>query len=83
MDRPGVHVLPDPGADLVRLEAVPGVDLVRQEAVQVAPVASVACVVARGVAAAPEDVPQDVPVPVDSKDVLKAVPASDALFSSG
>ena len=83
MDRTGVHLLPDPGADLVRLEAVPGVDLVRLEAVQVAHVAPVACVVARVVVVAPEDVPQDVPVPVAPEDVLKAVPASDALFSSG
>ena len=83
VDRTGVHLLPDPGADLVRLEAVPGVDLVRLEAVLVAPVAPVARVVARVDIVTPEEVPQDVPVVAAPEDVLAAVSASDAHFSSG
>ena len=74
VNRPSVHVLPDPGADLLRLKPVPGVDLTRLEAV--APVALVIVI-------APEDVPQDAPVVVTPKYVLQAVPASDAHFSSG
>ena len=66
VDRHGVHLLPDPRADLVRLEAVPGVNTVCLKAV--APIAGVVVV-------APEDVPQYIPVFVAPKDVLQAVPA--------